>query len=183
MGSRVPCDDLVSSYRYCDRTLQVLLNTIFGILMLRKGPDAMPHSAFLFAAALAVLWSVLIAEGYLITSAESPNHLLSLALLVIHISSFWLILQITGRGPRFLQAVTASAACGAVVSLASLLLYLMLVPVIGLQNASSIPVALQLWLLVVDGHILSRSIDQHLLVGIAFVMIIFFAQLVFYSTF
>ena len=183
MACCIPCDDLDSSSDYCDRTLQALLNTIFSILTLRKGPDALPHSAFLLAVALAVLWAVLIAEGYLITTAESPNHLLSLALLVVHISSFWLILQIAGRGARFLQAITASAACGALVSLASLLLYLLLIPMVGLQNASSVPVALQLWLLLVDGHILSRSIDQHLLVGIALVMIIFFAQLTFYSTF
>lgn len=152
-------------------------------MLLRRGPDALPRSPFLFVAAIAVLWSVLIAESYLITVGESPNHVMSMALLVIHVASFWLIVQVAGYGQRFLQAVTASAVCGATVSLASLVLYLALVPVLGLANAGSVPILLQLWMLAVDGHIIARSIEQQLFVGIALVTLILLAQLSFYSAF
>jgi hypothetical protein len=168
---------------YCDRTLQLLLKTIFGILTLRDGPDALPRSWFLFAAALAVIWSVFFAVSYLGRTGEPPDHVMSLALLAMHVASFWLIVQIAGFPQRFLQAVTASAVCGAFGSVLSLLLFLALAPVLGATVADNTAEALQLWLLMVDGHIIARSIGRHLLVGIALAIVVFFAQVVFYSAF
>jgi len=152
-------------------------------MTLRRGPDAIPRSLFLLSSSLVVVWAVLIAESYLIASGESPDHMMSLGLLVIHIGSYWLALQIAGYPARFLQTVTASAICGAMISVLSLVLFLALVPVLGPAGAGSIPAVLQLWMLMVDGHIMARAIEQPLLVGIAIMLIVFFAQLAFYSAY
>ena len=183
MARCIPCDDRASIDDYCDRTLLLLLRTIIGVATFRLGPDALPRSALLFALALIVVWAVGIAESHFIAAAEPPNYPMALALLIIHISSFWLILQIAGFAPRFLQAVTASAACSALVSAVSLLLFLALVPALGLQTAQAIPTAFHFWLLFVDGYIVARSIEQHLFVGISVVTVIFLIQIAFYSAF
>ena len=151
--------------------------------MLRDGPEALPRSWFLLVASLLVIWSALIAESYLITIGDSSDHMLSIALLVTHILAFWIIVNVAGHSQRFLQAITASAACGALVSILSLILYLAFVPVMGVQNAGSIPGALHLWLLMVDGHIIARSIEQHLLTGIGLMIVVFFTQVAIYSAF
>ena len=151
--------------------------------MLRDGPDALPRSWFLLNAIILAIVGVSFLEYQVITTDQPPDYLLSFIVVLVGIAALWLVLQIAGFPQRFLQAVTASAGTGLILSVVSIVSFLALLPLLGLQGAFASRLVVLFWSLAVDGHIIARAIDQHLAVGVAIATAIFIGQLVIFSVF
>ena len=150
---------------------------------MREGPDALPRSGLLLGVTLAAIIAVTVAEAQVIVAEEPLKHVVFFATMAFGIAAYWLVLQVAGYPQRFVQTVIAGAGCGALLSVISVMLYLALQPIIGMENAFDIRLLILLWSLTVDGHIIARATAQHLVVGLSVACAIFFVQIVIYSAF
>jgi hypothetical protein len=142
-----------------------LFETLFAIIRLKKGPDAIPYS-WLLCLITMTMW---LFAGLAMTAIAAG------------LACYASIIVLSGRTPRLLQTVTAILGCGAVLSLLFIAGNALLAPILG-ENVTSLVVTLiLLWSIPVEGHIIARAIDQHWYVGIVAAMAVFVFQLFLYS--
>jgi hypothetical protein len=164
-----------------------LLRTLFDIVRLRKGPDAIPYSWLVCFFAL-LLWLFAGLSTTVATPGMSDQDFLYGTFTgVVGLAVYAAIVVTSGHTPRLLQTVTAILGSGAIISFmflgASTLLppLFAALPFLG-QSAVNIVVTLVLlWSIPVEGHIIARAIDRHWYLGIAVAMAVFIFQLYLYS--
>ena len=154
-----------------------LLKTWFDIIRLRKGPDAVPRSPVVFTLAVALWLSsgiafVLMTHG-LCMSAFVVGFLPGGSVLLWYASSvdFW------GRSERTIQTLSWVVGCGALLTFAVAAVNLILVPLVGSGLTDNIVFLIFLWSVPVEGHIISRAIDRHFLLGLALALAALFFQI------
>ncbi len=157
-----------------------LFETLFDIIRLRKGPDAIPHSTVL----LAIVVGLWLFAGLVVTittpELDQAGFVFGTLAGVGGLACYAAIIVSFRRGARLLQAVIAILGCGALLSLVSVAADVFLKPFLS-GNLTDIVVALIiLWSVPVEGHIISRTIDRHWYLGVAFAMAVFVLQLVLY---
>lgn len=158
-----------------------LLQTLFDIIRLRKGPDSIPYSWLVFVL-VAALW--LIAGLATTTMTEELNErdfLMGIVTGFAGLGLYALLVTISGHAPRLLQMTTAILGCGAVLSFLFVIGNLALTPFLSEGMVSMIVTLVLLWSIPVEGHIVARSIDRHWYVGIVAAMAVFIFQLFLYS--
>ena len=158
-----------------------LIQTLFDIVRLRKGPDAIPHSGFVFGLVV-VLW-LFSSVVMTITTDElnDQSFLIGLIVSLAGLACYAAVVIISGRGARILQTVAAVLGCGALLNLMFVAGNLGLTPLVG-SNLTNIVVTLILfWSIPVEGHIVARAIDRHWYVGIVIAMAVFVFQLIIYG--
>ena len=156
-----------------------LLQTLFHIIRLRKGPDALPRSSVLLVIVVA-FWLFVDVLGGIIIPAFGNSSVSGLAISLLGLVIYALVVTLAGRGARLLQALTALIGCGAMLGFAMTLtigVALQLqdvapMPLIGLLAAWSIT----LFSIVVDGHILSRTLERPQVFGVAIAFLVFALQ-------
>ena len=158
-----------------------LIQTLFDIVRLRKGPDAMPHSVFVFGLVV-VLWlfSSLVMT---ITTEELDDQSFLIGLIVglVGLACYAAVVILAGRGTRLLQTIAAVLGCGALLNLLFVAGNLGLTPLVG-SNLTNIIVTLVLfWSIPVEGHIVARAIERHWYVGIVIAMAVFVFQLIIFG--
>lgn len=155
----------------------VIVDAFIKIALRRLGPEHLPSSSFLLllsGAAYAFMQAAIAAPTYGFSLVLLRSLVLDLALLV---SCVWALLQIIGRPARLQQTLTALLGTGALLSA-------LLIPVIywwqfmaDQQSARPVTMALVvavvIWTLVVNGHILSRALSAPYAVGIVIAIIYF----------
>ena len=164
-----------------------LLRTLFDIVRLRKGPDAIPYSWLACLLAL-LLWLIAgLSTSMAIPGMGDEDFLYGTFTGVVGLAAYAAIIVSSGYAPRLLQTVTAILGSGALISFMFLAASMLLpplfaaVPFLG-QNAVSIVVTLiLLWSIPVEGHIIARAIDRHWYLGVAVAMAVFVFQLYLYS--
>ncbi len=158
-----------------------LIQTLFDIVRLRKGPDAIPYSGFVFGLVV-VLW--LFSSLVMTITTEELNDqsfLIGLIVGLVGLACYAAVVILAGRGARILQTVAAVLGCGALLNLMFVAGNLGLTPIVG-SNVTSIIVTLILfWSIPVEGHIVARAIDQHWYVGIVIAMAVFVFQLIIFG--
>jgi hypothetical protein len=164
-----------------------LLRTLFDIVRLRKGPDAIPYS-WLVCFIVLLLW---LSAGLLTTIAtprlDDRDFLYGTFTGVAGLAVYAAIVVTSGHTPRLLQTVTAILGSGALISFMFLAASVLLpplftpVPFLGEGAVNVVVTLVLLWSIPVEGHIIARSIDRHWYLGIAVAMAVFVLQLYLYS--
>lgn len=157
-----------------------LFETLFDIIRLRKGPDAIPHSRVLLAIVIG-LW---LFAGLIVTittpELDQEGFVFGTIAGFGGLAAYSAVILFFRRRARLLQAVIAIFGCGALLSLMSAAADVFLKPFLS-ANLTDIVVALIiLWSVPVEGHIISRTIERHWYLGVVIAMAVFVLQLLLY---
>ena len=153
-----------------------LFLTLFDIVRLRKGPEAIPYSWVLCLVVL-TLW--LLAGFAIALSTEridDQDFLNSTFTGVVALACYAAIVVSSGLTPRLLQTATAILGCGALISFLYLVETVVLGALVGEPVTTLIAMLIVFWSVPVEGHIIARAIDRHWYVGIAAAMAVFVFQ-------
>ena len=158
-----------------------LIKTLFDIIRLRKGPDAIPYSWVVTLITL-LLWLV---AGFVIAATTEEmteeDFLVGVFTGVVGLACYASIVVLSGHAPRLLQTVTAILGCGAVLSFLFVLGTAALTPLLSAGTTNLIVTLILLWSIPVEGHIIARAINRHWYVGIVAAMAVFVFQLFLYG--
>ena len=158
-----------------------LLTTLFDIIRLKKGPDAIPYSWVITLITL-MLWLV---AGFVITATSEEmtdeDFLIGTFTGVAGLGCYASIVVLSGHTPRLLQTVTAILGCGAVLSFVFVAGTLVLTPLLSAGITNLVVTLILLWSIPVEGHIIARAIDRHWYVCIVTAMAVFVFQLFLYG--
>ena len=158
-----------------------LLQTLFDIVRLRKGPDAIPHSGIVFGLVV-VLW-LFSSVVMTITTEELNSRSFRIGMVVgaAGLACYAAVVVLARRRARILQTISAVLGCGALLNLAFVVGNLFLTPLVG-NNLTNLVVTLILfWSIPVEGHIIARAIDRHWYAGFVIAMAVFVFQLIIFG--
>ena len=158
-----------------------LVETLFAIIRLKKGPDAIPYSWFLCLITMTMWLFAGLAMTAMTEELGEADFLLGTFTGVAGLGCYASIIVLSGHTPRLLQTVTAILGCGAVLSLLFIVGNVLLAPVLGASVTDLVVTLVLLWSIPVEGHIIARAIDRHWYVGIVAAMAVFVFQLFLYS--
>ena len=183
-SGRLTCDHRVKLqplrlrrlYRLAQTALFRLIQILFDIALLRRGPQDLPKSWLVLYAAVA-LWF----GGIVLTILIRPE--LSFAALgrdiagwLASLALFAAIISVAGQPERILQALSAIVGAGAVIMLGQILTDLLSILV---SNGGNLFVRdlLLLWAVFVKGYILAAAIGVKALVGVLISVAVFVARI------
>lgn len=163
-----------------------LLETLLDIIRLRKGPDAVPHSTVLLVIVVA-FWLFVDILGGLIVPRFGGLSASGLAITLLGLVIFALLATLDGRNARMLQMLTAMIGCGAIFGF---VLTLVLAVALRFQQFAAVPLlallsvwSVTLFSVIVDGHILSRTLERPRPVGVIAAFLVFALQFYLSTTF
>ena len=161
---------------HCDRTLQLLLRTFVDIIRLRKGPEHVPASTLVLIVAL-TLFAVAMAVSEALVESTGP----SVVLISVYVSFggyllYWMVLLATGFAHRLLPTVSSIMACGSILTIAMVVTFVVLEPLLGRNTAALLAWLVLIWSVPVKGHIIARAIEKHWYVGITIALAIYLVQ-------
>lgn len=102
--------------------------------------------------------------------------LLSMTVSVIGYVLYWLVLLATGFSHRFVATIACIMACGSILTIAMVIAFVVLGPLLGASIASILAWLILLWSVPVKGHIIARAIERHWYIGIAISLVIYILQ-------
>jgi len=158
-----------------------LVETLFDIIRLRKGPDAIPHSTLLFVFITAMWLFAGVVMALLTAELDQKDFLIGTVTGIAGLLCYASIIVLSGKRARLLQAMTALLGCGAVLSLLFVAGNVFLTPFLSASISNIIVTLILLWTVPVEGHIISRTIERHWYVGVVIAMAVFVFQLLLYS--
>jgi hypothetical protein len=159
--------------------VQALIRTLFEIVMIRKGPDAIPHSWMLFHAT-AILWLLpLMVAATLVPNFSERAVAITLASWLLSLASFALIIGISGFRARLLQSLSAIIGCGALIFLAQVAGLVFLTPFLGAALVQVFIWLLLIWSVRVKGHIITCTINCERHIGLLIAIAVFVLQYAF----
>ena len=163
--------------------MQLILKAFIDVFLLRKGPDDLPKSSLLLAVAIGM--SIVVNFlFYAIIESELPTNLfLEFATELVKITSYLLILVVFGLVSRIMQTMTAIIACNAILGLLLTVILMVSQQFLNKELDAAFAWFITCWLILVEGHIISRAAQLHRVTGIAIAVVIFILQLGFYFTF
>jgi hypothetical protein len=159
--------------------VQTLIKTLFDIVLIRKGPDAIPHSRLLLSAAV-ILWLFpLVVAIVIVPTFEGAVVVVTVASWLLSLACYALIVVLARLGHRLVQAMTAIAGCGALIFLGQVAGLIFLTPFLGAALAQIFIYLLLAWSVRVKGHIIARTIDCEWYLGILIAISVFVLQYAF----
>lgn len=158
-----------------------LFETLFDIIRLRKGPDAMPYSGLLMLVVIGLWLFAGIVMTVMTPELEQKDFVLGTVTGIAGVVCYAIVIVLAGKAPRLLQAVMALLGCAAVLSLLFVAGNVFLTPFLSANITDLIVTLILLWSVPVEGHIISRTIDRHWYLGVIIAMAVFVFQLVLYS--
>jgi hypothetical protein len=170
-----------SGYRYCDRTLLLLLRTFLDIIALKKGPEHLPRSWLLLSLAVSLMAIASFSAMVLIEPLTEQDYELTLLTNGLGAGFYAGVLLVAGRSRRILQTLTSVIGCGAILTLLFAAEFVLFQPLLGAGVAGIVAALIIFWSVPVEGHIISRAIDRHWFVGIAIAIAAFILQYGFQS--
>lgn len=144
---------------------------------MRKGPEHVPASWLLLAVSIGLLAAASFCGTVLIERLAQQDLRVSVLTHMLGLAFYGTVLFVTGFGHRILQALTCVIGCGAVLVFLFVAEYVLFRPFLGTDVAGLIAALIILWSVPVEGHIISRSIQQHWFVGVAIAVASFILQL------
>ena len=158
-------------------TLSNLVRVAVDLCRLRRGPQDVPHSPNLFGALIVASVVLDLLVGHLLGDGADvlPRSLLSTAIVL---ALCWIALAIRRLRNRYVQTATALLACGVLLSLLQVPLAWLAGPppadanaLVGLQIALGwLALAVFVWQLAVDAHIMRHAIESSW--GLAFALVV-----------
>ena len=158
-----------------------LIETLFDIIRLRKGPDAIPHSTFLFVI-ITAMWVIAGAVMTLMTAElDERDFVIGTLTGIAGLLVYAAIVVLSGKRARLMQAIMAFLGCGALLSLLFVAGNVFLTPFLSKNLSSLIMTLVLLWTVPVEGHIISRTIERHWYIGVVIAVAVFAFQMILYS--
>ncbi|MEL7186248.1 MAG: hypothetical protein AAFN50_07415 [Pseudomonadota bacterium] len=163
------------------RNVLALIQTLLDIMRLQKGPDAIPRSQVVLLVVVGLWITADILSVMASPQVAMDRRMVGWAITLVALIIFALIVAFYRRQARLVQMMTALIGCTAIFTF----MLTIVVGISGLLSAES-PVQLgfiaaifgvMLWSVIVDGHILARTIDQPRIVGVMISLSIFLLQL------
>ena len=169
---RVPLSSTVPAH------LLPFLKTLFDIVLLRKGPQHLPHSLIMLGMAI-VLWVVaLLTSITLIDYVDETSFFSEFAWAIVVLSIYGTLVYVAGFADRILQTITAIIGCGALLSVFYAVAYSGLGPLLGRAFLELMVYGFVLWSLSIKGHIIATAISIRWYLGALIAAAIFVGQLV-----
>lgn len=170
----------IPAWRYCDRTLTLLLKTFVDIILLRKGPEHVPDSGIVLVFSSSLLLLSTLVSAALIQSAATDSAVMSLVSSLIGYVLYWLVLAVTGFARRVVPTVASIMACGSILTILMVAAAIIIAPALGGSMAAIAFWVILFWSVRVKGHIIARAIERHWYTGTAIAVTIFIMQYVSY---
>jgi hypothetical protein len=159
--------------------VQEFIRTLFDIITIRKGPDAIPHSWALAYAAVLLWFLPLFAATVLIPTFEGRVVAVSVVSWAISLGCYALVIALAGHGNRLLQSLTAIVGCGALIFLGQVAGLVFLLPFLGERIAQTLVYLLLFWSVHVKGHIMARTLNREWYIGFIIAISVFLLQYAF----
>lgn len=150
--------------------------TFLDIIRLRKGPEHVPASVLVLLVALGLFTVAMVSSEALAGSAGSSNVLTSISVSFAGYILYWMVLLATGYPHRLVPTIACIMACGSILTIAMVVTFVVLAPLIGNTDAALIAWFVLIWSVPVKGHIIARAIGRHWYVGIAIALVIYLLQ-------
>ena len=158
-----------------------LIETLFDIIRLRKGPDAIPHSTLLLVI-ITAMWVIAGAVMTLMTAElDQKDFVIGTLTGIAGLLVYAAIVVLAGKRARLMQAIMAFLGCGALLSLLFVAGNVFLTPLLSKNISSLIMTLVLLWTVPVEGHIISRTIERHWYIGVGIAVAVFAFQMMLYS--
>jgi len=157
-----------------------LIETLFDIIRLRKGPDAIPHSVVLFVVIIALWLFAGLVMILLTAELDEKDFVIGMVTGIAGLLCYAAIVMLYGKSARLMQTVMALLGCGSLITLMIVAGNVFLPPFLSENISNLIVTLILLWTVPVEGHIISRTIDRHWFVGVVAAMAIFIFQLILY---
>lgn len=159
-----------------------LFETLFSIIRLKKGPDAIPYSWLLCLITMTMWLFAGLGMTAMTEEIGDKDFLFGTFTGVVALACYASIVVLSGYTPRLLQTVTAILGCGAVLSLLFIAGNVVLSSFLSENLTITVVTLILLWSIPVEGHIIARAIDRHWYVGIVAAMAVFVFQLFLYAS-
>lgn len=160
----------------CVAPLLPFLKTLFDIALLRKGPEHIPRSGVLLLMAVAMWLFAVLTQLALIEQFTEADFALEIFSALIAVTSYAIVVIGFGKAPRLTQTITAILGCGAILALAFVTAYALLLPFVGRAVMALVVWFIVLWSISVKGHIISSAISRHWYLGMAIAVSVFVLQ-------
>ena len=158
-----------------------LIRTLFDIVLLRRGPDAVPHSGLLFMMALGLWLFSSLAGLTLIDRFDEDDFFLGLFSGIAGVACYSVVVVLAGYSARLLQTITTLIGCGALIFRAFVAEYTLFNPLAGERVTGLVANLILLWSVPVEGHIIARAINRHWYIGILIAIAVFALQYLLYN--
>jgi len=159
--------------------VQAFLRTLFEIVAIRKGPDAIPHSWLLLNTATAMWFMPLFIAAVLVPGFGGAAVAVSVAGWALSLVCYAAVIVLAGYGSRLLQSLTAIIGCGAIIFVAQVTGLIVASLLLGAVAAEIVVNLLLFWSVYVKGHIVARTIDREWYVGLVIAIAVFLLQYAF----
>ncbi|MDX1516107.1 MAG: hypothetical protein R3288_04670 [Woeseiaceae bacterium] len=156
-----------------------LLQLLLDIILLRRGPDDLPHSWLVLVLCVALWLLALLATTLSIANFDRLDASIAVGSAAVGALSYLVILQFAGFAARALQTLSALIGTGALISFAMLAVLVLMTPFLGPRIANAAAFLLLVWSVPVKGHIIARAINWHWYAGTAVALAVFLLQLAF----
>lgn len=149
---------------------------------MRKGPEHLPGSPIVLLFAVVLFAIAMLVSTVLIQGDGNDSMLLSIAVSVAGYGLYWFVMSMTGYAHRFVPTVSAIMACGSILTIVMVSVFLVLNPLVGANAAAIVAWLILIWSVPVKGHIIARAIERHWYLGIAIALTIFILQRIAYDS-
>ncbi len=163
--------------------MQLIFKAFIDVFLLRRGPEDLPNSSLLLALAIGTSIVVNLLFFATIESEYGIDLFLEFATELVKIASYVIVLLLFGLISRITQTMTAIIGCDAILGLLLTAMLMLSQPFEIEELAGALASLITFWMILVEGHIISRAIQLHWITGIAIAVVIFILQLGFYFTF
>lgn len=153
-----------------------LIKTLFDILLLRRGPEAIP-GAPLVLVAVTSMW---VLSGIALMLAYEGFTAKELSVGLFTGICAWLcyagLLAFFGHSQRLLSTLSAITGCGALAVAGFTFIFAVLQPIVGPKQAYLAGYPLLLWSIPIEGYIVARAIGRPWIFGFMIALTVFFLQ-------
>ena len=154
-----------------------LFKTLVGIILLQKGPDELPHSTVLLSFVAGIWVAVGVIGAMIVDTYNGQTLLADLVLTSLGFGLYAVVVKVFERSERLLRALTAILGCGAIFGAALFVGRYILTTVLAVEDTPLFSELILLWSILVEGHIIARTIDRQWVVGFLIALAVLFAQL------
>ena len=154
-----------------------LIKTLLQILLLRKGPDALPRALVIVVTVIGLWLLSGVAVLALVDGYTSRKFLIDILLTAFALIVYALLINAANRAERLQQALSAILGCGALLGLVLVLAESLLPKIFGAEQVQAMVTLIWLWSLPVEAHIIARAIDRQWYVGLLATLMVLALQL------
>ncbi|MGI9199563.1 MAG: hypothetical protein ACR2QL_00790 [Woeseiaceae bacterium] len=153
-----------------------LIQTLFDIVRLRKGPEHIPRSTVLLILVIGLWLFAVLAQMVMIERIAEADFFYEIFSALVGVICYSAVVIGFGKAARLTQTITAILGCGALLSILFTVGYIVL-QAVGNNTLTFLMVwAIVLWSISIKGHIIASAISRHWYLGLAIAVFVFILQ-------